>query len=135
MQSLPQPRAQRQMACVSTKTALSFYPYRNQIRNIKMLHTTTAKVGLCTLELYLPESQSLKDKRAVVKSLLKRLTNTFNVSAAEIDKLDKWQVSVIAFSVVSNEVKQSERVLNRAVEFIESNYPQVHIISEQIEIL
>lgn len=100
-----------------------------------MPSTITAKVGLCTLQLYLPACLSLKDKRSVVKSLLKRLTNTYNVSAAEIDAHDKWQSAVIAFSTVSNEVKQTERVLRRAMDFIETEFPQIQIMDEQIEIL
>lgn len=92
-------------------------------------------IGLLSIDIYLPEAQNLKEKRAILKSLLKRIHNTFNVSAAEIDKHDKWQVAVIAITVVSNHAKQSEKVLRECIDWIENNYPQVQLIREEIEII
>jgi uncharacterized protein YlxP (DUF503 family) len=48
-------------------------------------------VGLLTLELYLFEAQSLKEKRIIIKSLKDRIKNKFNVSVAEVDANDLWQ--------------------------------------------
>jgi uncharacterized protein YlxP (DUF503 family) len=48
-------------------------------------------VGLCTVELFIPESQSLKDKRQVLLSLKDRLREKFNLSVAEVDGQDLWQ--------------------------------------------
>jgi uncharacterized protein YlxP (DUF503 family) len=45
-------------------------------------------VGVCTLRLLIAGSQSLKDKRQVLKSILDRTRERFNVSAAEVDELD-----------------------------------------------
>lgn len=45
-------------------------------------------VGLCTVELFIPESQSLKDKRQVLLSLKDRLREKFNLSVAEVDGQD-----------------------------------------------
>jgi uncharacterized protein len=56
-------------------------------------------IGTCTLELYLAGVTSLKEKRSILKSLLARLHNTFNLSAAEIDANDRWQSAVIAIAV------------------------------------
>jgi len=50
-----------------------------------------AAIGILTLELRLPESHSLKDKRHTVKSLKDRLRSRFNVAVAEIDFQDIWQ--------------------------------------------
>ena len=94
-----------------------------------------AIVGLCTLELYLPESLTLKDKRAVVKSLLKRLRNTFNVAASEIDRLDNRQQAVIAFVTVSNSVNQVDKMMRQVMTWIEETYPQVQVMAEDIEII
>ena len=52
-------------------------------------------VGTLLLELRLPENRSLKGKRQVVKSLLARLHNRYNVAAAEVDNNDRWQVATI----------------------------------------
>ncbi len=92
-------------------------------------------IGLCTIELYIPGTQSLKDKRAVLKSMLKKLHNTFNVSASEVDKHDVWQSSVIAVALVCNETKHAHRVIGQVVEWIERHYPDVNITKDTIEII
>ena len=94
-----------------------------------------SKLALCTLNLHLPESHSLKDKRSTIKSITKRLHNTFNLSVAEVDKLDKWQLAVIAMVIVSNDFKHSERVVRQAITYIEEHYPHVQILDEDIELI
>jgi len=48
-------------------------------------------------------AQSLKQKRATLKSAIERLRNRFNVSVVESGYQDKWQRSVISLCAVSNE--------------------------------
>ncbi|MBL8178920.1 MAG: DUF503 domain-containing protein [Bryobacterales bacterium] len=72
-------------------------------------------IGVLTLELHIPESHSLKDKRSVVKGLKDRLRRRFNVSVAEIGGHDTWQRSVIAAVTVAHERPHAEKVL-QAVE-------------------
>ena len=72
-------------------------------------------VAVLTLEMFVEDSHSLKDKRHVVKSLKDRLRQKFNVAVAEIDGLDSWQRSVIAAVTVSNERTHAEQML-QAVE-------------------
>ena len=60
-------------------------------------------VGLCTVELYLPDGHSLKAKRQVLSSLKARLRDKFNVSVAEVGDLDLWQKAVLAIACVANE--------------------------------
>lgn len=62
-------------------------------------------------ELHLPACQSLKDKRAVLKSLKDRLHHRFNVSVAETAHQDLWQRAELAASVVSTDRRHAERVL------------------------
>ena len=50
-------------------------------------------IGLLTLEIYIPEAHSLKDKRQVLRSLKDRLRRKFNVAVAELDGQDSWQRS------------------------------------------
>ena len=56
-------------------------------------------VGLLTLELHIPDAQSLKDKRQVLRSLKDRLRRDFNVAVAELEHQDTWQRSVVGVVV------------------------------------
>jgi VCBS repeat-containing protein len=72
-------------------------------------------VAALTLEIHVTYSQSLKDKRQVVKSLKDRLRQKFNIAVAEIDGLESWQRSVVAAVTVSNDRAHVAQVL-QAVE-------------------
>ncbi|MBU6433515.1 MAG: DUF503 family protein [Nitrospirae bacterium] len=91
-------------------------------------------VGLCTVELFLPESQSLKDKRQVVLSLKDRLREKFNLSIAEIDGQDLWQKAVLGLACVANEGRYVNQVLDQALNLIRS-VPAVEIVQSRIELL
>ncbi|MGD0839902.1 MAG: DUF503 domain-containing protein [Candidatus Acidiferrales bacterium] len=81
-------------------------------------------IGLLTLEIYIPEAHSLKDKRQVLRSLKDRLRARFNVAVAELDGQDAWQRSTVGVVTLSNNsghleqslrtiFEESERVLGR----------------------
>ncbi len=72
-------------------------------------------IGVLTLELRLPESHSLKDKRHTVRGLAERLRGKFNVAVAEIDFQDTWQRSLISAVTVSPSREFAAKVL-QAVE-------------------
>lgn len=91
-------------------------------------------VGLSTIELLIPDSQSLKDKRQVLRSMLDGIRRRFNVSAAEVEHQNLWQRATIGLAVVSNEQKFTDQVLNKALEWIEEN-PRVQVIGVQVEFL
>ncbi len=97
-------------------------------------HATTV-IGLCTLELYLPEVTSLKGKRGILKSMLAKLHNTFNVSAAEVGLNDQWQSAVIAFAVVSNSSRHSQEVIQKALDWLEANFPEAMLVKQTIEMV
>lgn len=97
--------------------------------------STHAVLGLCTLEFHLPGLTSLKDKRSILKSMLTRLRQTFNVSAAEIGFLDQWQSASIAVCTVSNSSQHINETLHHVVEWIDSHYPEAMIVKQEIEIL
>jgi uncharacterized protein YlxP (DUF503 family) len=96
---------------------------------------TDAQVGLCTIEFHLPEVTSLKAKRSILKSMLAKLHNTFNLSAAEVDANDKWQTAVIALAIVSNSNRHAQQVLQSAVDWIEAHYPEALIVKQRIEMI
>ncbi len=70
-----------------------------------------AAIGVLTLEIRLEGSQSLKDKRHVVKSLKDRLRSKFNVAVAEIDYQDLWQRAAVAAVTVSSDHEHAQKVL------------------------
>ena len=59
-------------------------------------------VGVCKIKLRIPENTSLKGKRNVVKSILAQLKNKFDVSVAEVDDQQLWQIATLGVCSVSN---------------------------------
>ena len=68
-------------------------------------------MGLLTLELRIAHSQSLKDKRQVLRSLKDRLRRRFNISVAEVGFQDTWQRSLVGVATVSGDRTQAEGTL------------------------
>jgi uncharacterized protein YlxP (DUF503 family) len=93
-----------------------------------------AIVGLLTVELYISDAMSLKDKRSVVSSVLGRVAHKFNVAVAEIDALDNHRLAVIAVTTVANDAQHVTRVLDTVLDFIESE-PRAVVQDSQTEIL
>ncbi|MBM4123795.1 MAG: DUF503 domain-containing protein [Nitrospira sp.] len=91
-------------------------------------------VGLCTVELYIPDGQSLKAKRQVLLSLKDRLRDKFNLSVAEVGDQDLWQKAVLGLACVANEGAHVNQVLDQAVNLIRS-MPTVEIVQCRIEML
>jgi uncharacterized protein len=73
-------------------------------------------VGLLSLELHIPDAQSLKDKRQVLRSLKDKLRREFNVAVAELDHHDAWQRSVIGVVTLSNEEKHVQESLQKVLD-------------------
>jgi uncharacterized protein YlxP (DUF503 family) len=76
-------------------------------------------IGTLTVTLQIPHSQSLKDKRQVVRSLTARLRKTFNVSVSEVAQHDKWQIAELGIVAVSNEAKHADEVCQKVLAFVE----------------
>ena len=91
-------------------------------------------IGSCTLKLMIFESNSLKDKRHIIKSIIGKIQSRFNVSIAEIDLNDSWQTSIIGFACVSNDGKHANQMVSNVMKFID-NDTRVEIIDYDIEIL
>lgn len=91
-------------------------------------------VGLCTVELYLPDGHSLKAKRQILLSLKDRLRDKFNVSVAEVGEQDLWQKSVLGIACVANEGGYVNQVLDQAVNLVRS-MPAVELVQFRIEML
>lgn len=78
-------------------------------------------------------SYSLKDKRSVVKSIIKKMHNKHNISIAEIDKLDILNEAVIGAGVVANSRKLCRQILSSVVKDVENNFEIEIYAVEMIE--
>lgn len=70
-------------------------------------------VGVLEIVIAIPQSNSLKDKRKVVKSVKDKLRNSFNVSVAEIENQDIWKTATLGVVVVSGDMAYANGVLSR----------------------
>ena len=91
-------------------------------------------VGFLTLDLHIPEANSLKSKRVVVKSLIDRIKNKFNVSVAEVDAQNLWQRYIIGIAFVSNETVMINRVFEKIRTQVLGTH-SVELIDSTIEML
>ena len=92
-------------------------------------------IGVCKVKLRLPENLSLKGKREVLKSITTRVRNKFNVSVAEVDDNDLWQLSTLGICCVSNDKRHTDEVLSKIVDFISSSRFEIEVLNYDIEIL
>lgn len=92
-------------------------------------------VGICKVKLRLPDNLSLKGKRQVVKSVTARLKNKFNVSVAEVEDNDLWQLATIGICFVSNDKRFTNEVLSKAVELVVNSQGDFEMLDYEMEIL
>jgi uncharacterized protein YlxP (DUF503 family) len=77
------------------------------------------------------DSYSLKDKRSVMKSILKRMHNKYNISIAEVGKQDKLNQGMIGIAIVGNDAVFSQKIFDQVLNEIEENYEiDVHEIQK-----
>jgi uncharacterized protein YlxP (DUF503 family) len=91
-------------------------------------------VGACVVRLHLPGNNSLKGKRGRLKPILVRLPREFNVAVAETDLQDVWQSAEISLVTVSNDDAIIYSVLEKAVQWLEHNTPEVEVVAHEIEL-
>jgi uncharacterized protein len=92
-------------------------------------------LGVLMLSLHLPGCTSLKEKRSRVKPLLARLHREFNVSAAEVESMDAWQEAGVACALVSNDARYTQQALEVVRRWVETDWPDMQVIDDQIELL
>jgi uncharacterized protein YlxP (DUF503 family) len=74
----------------------------------------------------------LKEKRAIVKSLIGKLRSRFNVSAAEMAYSEQWQRTVLGIAAVANEMSFLHQEIQAVIRFVE-NHPDVELIHADTE--
>lgn len=79
-------------------------------------------VAILTIEILVPNSGSLKDKRSIVKRIKDRSRNKFNISVAEVEYQDKWQRAKLAFATVSSDYKRAEETLQKLFKMLDSDF-------------
>jgi uncharacterized protein YlxP (DUF503 family) len=92
-------------------------------------------VGACMVTLHLAASCSLKDKRQVVRSLVARLRQRFNVAVAEVEEQDSWQTVVLGLAVVSNEAGHAAQQVDRLVAAIERERLDVEVVDRYVDVI
>ena len=97
-------------------------------------------IGVCTMDLQVPGSESLKDKRRVIRSIVSRVRNQFNVSIAEVDHQDSWQLATLAVACVATDQRYTDQryaegLLQRTVDFVERCRGDLVLLDYAVEIL
>lgn len=92
-------------------------------------------IGVCRLELHLPESQNLKDRRQVARSLTSRIRNQFNVAVAEDAEEQLWQRLGLVICCVSNDVSHVHEMMSKVVSFVEESRPDLEILKLETEVV
>ena len=92
-------------------------------------------IGVCRLDLHLPDSHSLKDKRQVARSLTSRIQNQFNVAVAEEVGDELWQRLSLVVCCVSNNVGHANEMLSKVASFVEDSRRDLELLDYQTEII
>ena len=92
-------------------------------------------VGLATVTLRLSAVASLKDKRRVVRSVVARIRNRYNVAIAEVDDLDAWTTATLGVAAVSNDAGHVHAMLQKVARSIEEERLDAELVDYAIEIL
>ncbi|MBU5595597.1 DUF503 domain-containing protein [Amphibacillus sp. MSJ-3] len=72
------------------------------------------------LDCFIYEAQSLKDKRAVVKRVITRLQNSYNITISELDYQDLWQRTRLGIATISPDRKRAEQVIDSCLAKVDS---------------
>lgn len=91
-------------------------------------------VGAAQVELHVHGARSLKEKRGVVRSVVRRVRNRWNASVVEVGGQDKWQRVVLGIAVVAHDGGSAHALLERIVDFIEELH-LAEVSGSEIEVL
>jgi uncharacterized protein YlxP (DUF503 family) len=91
-------------------------------------------VGAAAVEIHVHGSQSLKQKRGVVRSIAQRVRNRFHLSVAEVGGQDTWQRCVLGLAAVGSDPVRIRSVLEQAGRFIEELH-LAEVVHVDVEIL
>lgn len=70
------------------------------------------------MELYIPQSHSLKEKRQVLRSVKAKIKNRFDVVIAEVGAQNRWQHAVLGVTTLANDQSMVNSVLDKVLDQI-----------------
>ena len=91
-------------------------------------------VGLLQVRLHLPDAQSLKDKRQVVKSILDRARQRFQVAAAETGEQDVHRIAELGFAAVSGSAHHAQEIVSKILDALRV-HPAARVLEHEMETL
>ncbi|MCX7795679.1 MAG: DUF503 domain-containing protein [bacterium] len=89
-------------------------------------------IGVCEVELYIPNALSLKDKRRYLQGLIKRIRNNFNASVVELDYKDKWQRALIGIACIDERQREIDTTFSEIISYI-SREKDLELVNYSIE--
>jgi uncharacterized protein YlxP (DUF503 family) len=92
-------------------------------------------IGVCKINIRIPENQSLKGKRHVLQSIITKVRDKFNVAVAEVENGDKWQIATLGISYVSNNSRHANEVISKIVDYIVTSRFDIEVLDYQIELV
>ncbi len=84
-----------------------------------MIQEYTQHLGVLSVAIHIPQAQSLKEKRFVLKSLKDRIRREFNVSVAELDGQEKWQTATLGFAMINADQRHVDSCFQNILSFLE----------------
>ncbi|MBW3661273.1 MAG: DUF503 domain-containing protein [Gemmatimonadetes bacterium] len=94
----------------------------------------TAIVGIRVFDVHILGTQSLKEKRFVLRSVKDRIANRFNVSIAETGHQDLWQRAELAVAAVAGDRRSVEKTLDTVRDLLDRE-PELRVIETSTDIL
>jgi len=89
-------------------------------------------IAAARITLMIPENDSLKGKRRVVKSLIEKVRHKFDAAVAEVGDNDLWQKAKIGVALVGNDRQLLEARLQQIMKFMENRH-LAEIVDSQVE--
>ncbi len=92
-------------------------------------------IAACRIELDIPGSASLKDKRQVLQSTLTRVRNRFPVCIAEVEAQEQWGTAVLGIAVVSNDGGHARHLIESVVRFLDGARMDAEITNVEYDLI
>ena len=91
-------------------------------------------IAVCTIEMHVPDSGSLKTKRQSLRSLKDRIRNKFKVSFGEVADNDLWEKAPLTIAAVSNDKSHLNQTIDHVLNMVRA-VPELSLLDYHIEII
>ena len=92
------------------------------------------KVAILQFSMQIPSAFSLKDKRRVVNALKEKIRSKFNVSIAETEDQDQWDLATFGVAMAGADARYINGAMDKLIETL-GNWPEAELLDHQLEIL